>query len=141
MFRGLRTVIYPVSDMAQAKAWYSEVFGCSPYFDEPFYAGFSVGGFELGLIPDGVPSADGAMAYWGVSDAAAALERLARLQVAIHEQIKDVGGGIKVAAIKLSLIHISITRRSTGRSAFPVLPARIRMSHFDRSPIRCHPCR
>ena len=100
MFKGLRTVIYPVSDMAQAKAWYSEVFGCSPYFDEPFYAGFSVGGFELGLIPDGVPSADGAMAYWGVSDAAATLKRLGRLQVAIHEQIKDVGGGIKVAAIK-----------------------------------------
>src|ERR1700684_1158818 len=64
--------------MAKAKAWYSEVFGCSPYFDEPFYVGFSVGGFELGLIPDGTPSPDGSRAYWGVPDAAGGVERLCR---------------------------------------------------------------
>jgi predicted enzyme related to lactoylglutathione lyase len=100
VFIGLRTVVYPVSDMAQAKAWYSDVFGCSPYFDQPFYAGFAVGGFEMGLIPDGEPSAEGAIAYWGVSDAAAELKRLAQLRVVIHEPLKDVGGGVKVAAIK-----------------------------------------
>ena len=100
MFKGLRTVIYPVTDMARAKAWYSEVLECTPYFDEPYYAGFAVGGFELGLIPDGVPSADGTMAYWGVPDAAAELERLAVLQVAIHEELKEVGAGIKVASIR-----------------------------------------
>lgn len=100
MIQGLRTVIYPVSDMAQAKAWYGAVLGRSPYFDEPFYVGFAVGGFELGLIPDGVPSADGAQAYWGVGDAAAELERLTSLKATIHESLKDVGGGIKVAAVK-----------------------------------------
>jgi predicted enzyme related to lactoylglutathione lyase len=100
MIKGLRTVIYPVSDMAKAKAWYSEVLGCSAYFDEPYYAGFAIGGFELGLVPDGVPSTDGALAYWGVPDAAAELERLARLHAVVHEQVKDVGGGIKVASVK-----------------------------------------
>jgi predicted enzyme related to lactoylglutathione lyase len=100
MIKGLRTVVYPVSDMARGKAWYSAVLGCKPYFDEPYYAGFSVGGFELGLIPDGVPSPDGALAYWGVTDAAAELERLRKLSAEVHQELADVGGGIRVAAVK-----------------------------------------
>lgn len=51
MFLGLRTAIYPAPDLAAAKAWYSKVLDLAPYFDEPFYVGFSVGGFELGLLP------------------------------------------------------------------------------------------
>jgi len=49
MLLGLRTVIYPVADLARGKAWYEQVVGAKPYFDEPFYVGFNVGGFELGL--------------------------------------------------------------------------------------------
>ena len=52
MFLGLRTGIYHVSDLQRAKAWYRELLGADPYFDEPFYVGFEVGGFELGLDPD-----------------------------------------------------------------------------------------
>ncbi len=100
MILGLRTVIYPTPDLAKGKAWYSRVLGHDPYFDQPFYVGFSVGGFELGLIPDGVPGADGPLAYWGVADAAAELERLTQLGATVHEPAKDVGGGIKVAAVK-----------------------------------------
>ena len=47
MFEGLRTVIYFVSDIHKAKAWYTELLGKEPYFDEPFYIGFNVGGYEL----------------------------------------------------------------------------------------------
>ena len=49
MFLGLRTVIYRVRDLAAAKAWYANAFGAQPYFDELFYVGFEVGGYELGL--------------------------------------------------------------------------------------------
>ena len=52
MFLGLRTVIYHAPDLAAAKAWYSAAFGVAPYFDQPFYVGFEIGGFELGLDPD-----------------------------------------------------------------------------------------
>ena len=51
-FLGLRTAIYKVTDIKKAKAWYSNVLGINPYFDEPFYVGFNVGGYELGLNPD-----------------------------------------------------------------------------------------
>jgi predicted enzyme related to lactoylglutathione lyase len=100
MIQGLRTVIYPVPDLAAGKDWYSRVVGHPPYFDQPFYVGFSVGGFELGLIPDGTPGSQGALAYWGVADAAAELARLSGLGAAVHEPVKDVGEGIKVAAVR-----------------------------------------
>jgi catechol 2,3-dioxygenase-like lactoylglutathione lyase family enzyme len=102
MIQGLRTVIYPTPDLAKGKAWYCQVLGHNPYFDEPFYVGFSVGGFELGLIPDGVPSSDGPLAYWGVGagEIAAEVQRLTQLGATVHEPVKDVGGGIRVAAVR-----------------------------------------
>ena len=51
MMLGLRTLIYDVTDIVKAKAWYSDVFGKAPYFDEPFYVGFNIGGYEFGLRP------------------------------------------------------------------------------------------
>lgn len=99
MILGLRTAIYPTPDLARGKDLYRQVLGCDPYFDEPFYVGFAVGGFELGLVPDGQPGTAGVQAYWGVADAAAELERLHGLGMHVHEGVRDVGGGIKVAAV------------------------------------------
>ena len=99
MIQGLRTAIYPTPDLARGKEWYRQVLGRDPYFDEPFYVGFSVGGFELGLIPDGETGVAGVQAYWGVPDAAAELARLEALGARVQEPVKDVGGGIKVASV------------------------------------------
>ena len=100
MIQGLRTAIYPTPDLARGKAWYCQVLGHDPYFDEPFYVGFSVGGFELGLIPDGEAGVAGVQVFWGVPDAAAELARLTTLGAEVHEPVKDVGGGIKVASVR-----------------------------------------
>jgi predicted enzyme related to lactoylglutathione lyase len=99
MIRGLRTVIYHVTDLAKAKAWYSQVLEQQPYFDQPFYVGYSVGGFELGLVPDGKSGAGGTVAYWGVADAAAAVARLEELGAAVIEPLQHVGEGIRVATV------------------------------------------
>ena len=99
MILGLRTVIYPAPDLARAKRWYSEVLGQPPYFDQPFYVGFNVGGFELGLLPDGKPGTSGPQALWGVADAAAAHARLLALGATALEPVTEVGEGIKVAAV------------------------------------------
>jgi predicted enzyme related to lactoylglutathione lyase len=99
MIQGLRTVIYPVTDLAKGKAWYSQVLGREPYFDQPYYVGYSVGGFELGLIPDGTPGPQGSIAYWGVTDAGQEMARLVALDAKVHEEVKDVGEGIKVGAV------------------------------------------
>ncbi len=100
MIQGLRTVIYAAPDLAKAKLWYTEVIGHAPYFDEVYYVGYAVGGFELGLIPDGEPGAGGAMVYWGVEEIASEFARLEALGAQVHEAIRDVGGGIQVATLK-----------------------------------------
>lgn len=102
MIQGLRTVIYKVPDLEAAKTWYARVLGFEPYFAEPYYVGFRVGGFELGLDPDmeGGRPGEGMVAHWGVADAAAEFERLTRIGAAAHMPPRDVGGGIVVAAVK-----------------------------------------
>jgi len=98
-FRGLFTVIYNAPDIAKAKAWYASVLGIAPYFDQPFYVGFSVCGYELGLSPAGAGGAGGSVAYWGVADANAAAARLLALGATEHSAVRDVGDGIKVATV------------------------------------------
>jgi predicted enzyme related to lactoylglutathione lyase len=72
----------------------------APYFEQPFYVGFEVGGFELGLVPDGVPGSTGATAYWGTPDAAAELARLEALGATVESALADVGEGIRVATVR-----------------------------------------
>ncbi len=103
MIQGLRTVIYKVPDLEAAKAWYARVLGIEPYFAEPFYVGFRVGGFELGLDPDlteGGRPGEGMVAYWGVADTKAEYERLTKDGAAAHTPPREVGGGIVVAAVE-----------------------------------------
>lgn len=103
-FLGLRTAKYSAADLAAAKEWYRQVLGFGPYFDEPFYVGFNVGGYELGIVPDEAAALDrpesGGLAYWGVADADAAHARLLGLGATDHEAVADVGGGIRVAAVR-----------------------------------------
>lgn len=98
---GLRTVIYFVPDINEAKEWYSKAFGKDPYFDEPFYVGFEIGGYELGLHPekDGQNRADNVEAYWGVEDIESEYRRLLEMGATSHSETNDVGGGIKVATV------------------------------------------
>lgn len=101
-FQGLRTVIYHAPDLDKAKAWYSVVLGIQPYFDQPFYVGFNVGGYELALDPDASSTPGGkagAIIYWGVADAQAAFDRLISMGAIERSAAQDVGGGIRVATV------------------------------------------
>ncbi len=100
MILGLRTVLYPAPDIAAGKAWYSRVLGVEPYFDQPFYVGFAVGGFELGLVPDATRGDAGAQPLWGVDDVSAEVERLIALGALPLDPVTEVGDGIKVAAVR-----------------------------------------
>ena len=101
-FLGLRTVIYHAPDLGKAKAWYAKALGIEPYFDQPFYVGFNVGGYELGLDPDASSTPggkSGAVAYWGVANADAAFRRLLSLGATEHSAVQEVGEGIRVATV------------------------------------------
>ena len=102
MFEGLRTVTYAAPDLASARAWYGRVLGFEPYFDEPFYVGFTVGGYELGLDPNqaaGTGTSAGAVAYWGVANAESAFKTLVDLGAVAISPVRDVGEGIRVATL------------------------------------------
>lgn len=101
-YLGLRTCIYRVSDIEKAKAWYTKVLGAKPYFDEVFYVGFNVGGYELGLLPEegNVTKGTNVNTYWGVEDIDKTFKNLLELGATAHEQPNDVGDGIKVATVK-----------------------------------------
>lgn len=98
--KGLRTVIYGVKDLDRAKKWYSDAFGIDPYFDMPFYVGFNIGGYELGLDPNAsTTGAGGCTAYWGVDDAEKAVKHMESTGATVHSAVQDVGEGIKVASV------------------------------------------
>jgi predicted enzyme related to lactoylglutathione lyase len=101
MVKGLGTVIYPVSDLAQAKSWYAAAFQQQPYFDEPFYVGFNIGGYEMGLDPDGTSGKTGAgsVAYWRVDDIDEAVRHFTAVGATVVSPVRDVGGDIKVATV------------------------------------------
>ena len=102
-YLGLRTLGYKVPNLQKAKEWYTKVFNIEPYFDEPFYVGFNIAGFELGLQPveneQPIPGTN-STTYWGVEDVNKEYTRLLELGATAHEKPTDVGGDIVVAAVK-----------------------------------------
>jgi len=101
-FLGLRTCIYRVPDLVTATEWYSKALGIKPYFNEPFYVGFNVGGFELGLHPqlNAVAGGENVETYWGVEDIQATFAQLIEAGASAHEEPSNVGGDLWVAMLK-----------------------------------------
>ncbi len=99
---GLRTVIYKVPNLVEAKEWYAKAFGTEAYFDKPFYVGFNIGGYELGLLPEEgivVRWADAVAAYWGVQNISEAYEAMLKLGAKENEAPENVGGEIVTATV------------------------------------------
>ena len=100
---GLRTVAYKVPDLAEAKKWYSKAFNTKPYFDEPFYVGYKIGGYELGLLPieeEKNVVGNSVTAYWGIEDMDTAMKNILDLGASKQDDPQDVGGGVIVASVK-----------------------------------------
>jgi len=101
--QGLRTAIYRVSDINQGREWYKKVLETDPYFNESFYVGFNVNGYELGLLPEegaNKGKSEGINCYWGVADVTTFYNKLIDLGAKEYEKPNDVGGGIIVALVK-----------------------------------------
>ena len=98
MFLGLRSLIYPAPDLDAAKQWYTDMLGFGPYYDEPDYVGFDLGGYELGLFPH-FPEGAGPYTYWGVANVDDALAHLLDSGATLLEEVSDVGGGLRMASV------------------------------------------
>lgn len=101
MTSGMRRVIYPVKDLAQAKKLYGKLLGIEPYADEAYYVGFRVGDQEVGLDPNGHSQGmAGPVGYWHVDDINGSLELLLGAGAEEQQAVKDVGGGKLIASVK-----------------------------------------
>jgi len=96
---GLRTLIYPSDNLEADTQWWSEILGFGPYFDQPFYVGFDVGGYELGLDPN-ASMTDGPRTYFGVDNVEAAVARFIEQGCSVHEPATETGDDIIVATVK-----------------------------------------
>ena len=99
---GLRTVIYKVSDLNKAAEWYTKAFETDPYFKEPYYIGYNIGGYELGLLPNEdstMKASDNVITYWGVDDINSEYNRIIGLGATEHEKPTNYGGELMVASV------------------------------------------
>jgi len=100
MTSGIKTVIYPVTDLAQAKVLYGSILGVEPDMDEPYYVGFSVGGQHIGLDPNGHASGmTGPVGYWHVDSIHQSITSLLAAGAVENQAIQDVGGGRLMASV------------------------------------------
>ena len=101
MNQGIRTIIYPVKDIAKAKTLFSKVLGIQPIMDEPYYVGFKVGDQDIGLDPNGHHQGmTGPVGYYHVDDIQKSLQILLDAGAQIQQAVKDVGGGKLIATVK-----------------------------------------
>ena len=100
---GLRTTIYKVSNLEKARNWYTEVFETEPYFNENYYVGFNIGGYELGLLPEDTPTTkkpESVLTYWGVNEIEKVYNHFLKCGALEHEKPNNVGGELMVASVK-----------------------------------------
>ena len=101
MTEGIKTIIYPVKDIAKAKALYSALLGAKPTMDEPYYVGYAVAGQDIGLDPNGHSTGmTGPVSYWHVADIKKSLKALLGAGAVVQQDAKDVGGGKLTATVK-----------------------------------------
>jgi predicted enzyme related to lactoylglutathione lyase len=101
MNEGIRTVIYPVTDLDRAKKLFGKLLGTQPYIDKPDYVGYRIDGQEIGLDPNG--SKDdicGPIDYYHVDDIRKHLQNLLDVGAETMQDIKDVGYGKLVATVR-----------------------------------------
>jgi predicted enzyme related to lactoylglutathione lyase len=101
-FLGLRTAVYKVPNLQKAKEWYTKAFKTKPYFDELFYVGFNIKGYELGLMPveeKDQKRGDNSLSYWGVENIQEVYDHLIDLGAKEHEKPTNVGGELITASV------------------------------------------
>jgi len=99
--QGIKTVLYPVKDVAQAKALYVKLLGVEPESDTPYYVGFKLGDQQIGLVPNGqAQGMTGTTAYYHVDDIKTSLQLILDAGGQVEQAVRDVGAGRQVASAK-----------------------------------------
>lgn len=98
---GVKTILYPVRDLARAKELFTRLLGVQPAADSPYYIGYDIDGQQIGLVPNGHASQGmtGTTAYVHVDDIKAGMQAVLDAGGAVQQEVRDVGGGRQVGAV------------------------------------------
>ncbi len=97
MAQNIKLLVYPVKDLSASKAFFNTFLGVEPYVDGGYYVGYRVNDvLEVGLDPNG----QAIIGYIDVQDIKASLQTLLDSGASMHQDVKDVGGGLLIAQIK-----------------------------------------
>lgn len=100
MTAGVKTIIYPVRDLDNAKQVFGAILDADPYMDEPYYVGYAVDGQDVGLNPHGHDQGmTGPVCYWHVDDIEKSLAALTGAGATAGQTVTDVGGGKLTATV------------------------------------------
>jgi len=92
----IRSLVIPVSDLDAAKAVYTALLG-APHTDQPYYVGYNVDGFEVGLNPGG--DAGGPVAFADVADLDASRTSLLSAGATERSAPREVAPGMRVCVL------------------------------------------
>jgi predicted enzyme related to lactoylglutathione lyase len=101
MSEGIKTILYPVTDLAAAKALYGGLAGAEPIADAEYYVGWRIDGQDIGLVPNGHQTGmTGPTPFWHVEDIKASLQSLLDGGAEQLQEVRNVGGGKLTATVK-----------------------------------------
>ena len=93
MFKSIKSIIYKVSDVEEAKLWYTKLLEKNPVLDTPYLAIYKIGDCTLSLARSNAPSSanvEGTETYWEVEDIDLSYQRLIELGAKVHTPVKEV---------------------------------------------------
>ena len=98
---GFKQIVYPVKDVAKAKAMYRKLLDVEPYVDGAYYVGFRIGEQEIGLDPNAQKQGiNGPIAFFQVNDIRQYLKILTDAGATVLQDVRDVGKGMLIASVK-----------------------------------------
>lgn len=92
-------IVHRVTDLAAAKAFHTAVLDTEPHTDQPYYVGFNVAGFEIGLAPTQPDEAPSSVPHVRVPDIEAAIQSALEAGGTLVSEPRDVGAGNRVASV------------------------------------------
>ncbi|HPG40669.1 MAG TPA: SAM-dependent methyltransferase [bacterium] len=101
MFKSLKRITYPVTDLAKAGQWYRQVLGINPALETSYFMIFIVGECSLTLA-QAKPETDAEsqlIVYWEVDDVTVAWQKLLDLGASPVAEIRTMGD-VRFATVK-----------------------------------------
>lgn len=93
-------IIYPAADVPKTTEFFATMLGGEPYVESAYYTGFKTGDVEIGIVPQAMHGASGALAFVTVDDIKVAVATLLAAGAETVQEITDVANGLLVASVK-----------------------------------------